>query len=103
MGIGIDIVEVARIEKAITRFPRFLHRVFTAQETSYISSYKNKAERAAGFFAAKEASVKAAGGHISDYEIFHTKEGKPYAVRGEVTIEISISHEKKYAIAMAKA
>jgi len=57
MQIGIDIVEVSRIAKLI-KSKQFLKRVFTAQEISYCSAKKNKAQHFAVRFAAKEAVVK---------------------------------------------
>ena len=99
--IGIDIIEVSRIERLAARSSRFLTRVFTPSEVEYINSCKNKYQRMAGIFAAKEAAVKAAGGVISDYEILHSPAGKPYTTRGKEKIELSISHEQNYAIAMA--
>jgi len=62
VGTGIDITEVDRIARAIARHgERFLNRVFTAAEIRYCESKKNKAERYAARFAAKEAALKAIG------------------------------------------
>ena len=62
VGTGIDITEVARIAAAIERHgERFLRRVFTAAEIRYCESKRNKAERYAARFAAKEAAMKAIG------------------------------------------
>ena len=62
VGTGIDITEVPRIAAAIERHgDRFLRRVFTAAEIRYCESKKNKVERYAARFAAKEAAMKAIG------------------------------------------
>jgi len=62
VGTGIDITEVPRIAAAIERHgERFLQRIFTAAEIRYCESKKNKVERYAARFAAKEAAMKAIG------------------------------------------
>ena len=62
VGMGIDITEVSRIAAAIERHgERFLHRVFTPAEIRYCESKKNRYERYAARFAAKEATMKAIG------------------------------------------
>ncbi len=62
VGMGIDITEVSRIAAAIARHgERFLHRVFTPAEIRYCESKKNRYERYAARFAAKEATMKAVG------------------------------------------
>jgi len=62
VGTGIDITEVPRIAAAIERHgERFLRRIFTAAEIRYCESKKNKVERYAARFAAKEAAMKAIG------------------------------------------
>jgi holo-[acyl-carrier protein] synthase len=62
VGLGIDITEVSRIRAAIERHgQRFLQRVFTPAEIRYCDSKKNRYERYAARFAAKEATMKAIG------------------------------------------
>jgi holo-[acyl-carrier protein] synthase len=62
VGLGVDITEVGRIEAAIRRHGRtFLARVFTPEEIAYCERHKNRFERYAGRFAAKEAAMKALG------------------------------------------
>jgi len=59
VGLGIDIAEVARVKAAIERHGEtFLRRVYTAKEQEYCERFKNKYERYAGRFAAKEAAMK---------------------------------------------
>src|SRR5207253_9027003 len=62
LGIGIDLVECARIQNSVDRFgDRFLHRVFTEGEIEYSMSMKFPARHLAARFAAKEAVSKAFG------------------------------------------
>ncbi len=61
-GIGVDIVDVARIQALLDRYgERFLRRVFTEAEMAYAMRGVNRAERLAGRFAVKEAMMKALG------------------------------------------
>lgn len=108
-GTGIDIVKVERIKTAKESFYK---RVFTQNE---LDGLKGDPMRLAGVFAAKEAAAKAIGTGFRgfspiDIEILKTPEGKPYVnLRNEaekygfLTFQISISHEKDYAIAFAAA
>src|SRR6202451_3016189 len=62
VGMGVDIAEVERIRGAIERHGEvFLRRIYTAREREYCERFKNKYERYAGRFAAKEAAMKALG------------------------------------------
>ena len=62
IGIGYDIVEVSRIESVLSRWgKRFEERMFTPQELAYCQSKKNRTQRLATRFAAKEAVFKALG------------------------------------------
>ena len=114
IGIGTDIVEVSRFENAS---PKFMAKIFTPSEINYLS--KKNLESIAGLFAAKEAVAKCLGvgfGKISprEIEICHDKKNAPFvklhdgalkfALQLKISdIKISISHEKKYAIAFALA
>lgn len=115
-GLGIDIIEVARIEKAILRYEKkFLDRIFTLKEQAYCQKHKISARHFSGRFAAKEAIVKALGTGINkdigwtDIEILNDEKGKPIVnlsaniakLFNNPTIQISISHCKEYATAVA--
>src|SRR3989449_5718241 len=89
--MGVDIAEVGRIQAAIERHGEvFLRRVYTANEREYCEQFKNRYERYAGRFAAKEAAMKALGtdrkstrlnsshGYIS-YAVFCLKKKRPSA------------------------
>lgn len=117
VGLGVDIAEVDRIEAAITRHgEHFLRRVFTPGEISYCESHKNRFERYAGRFAAKEAAMKALGTgwrrgvRWVDIEIVRQPGGRPavelsgaareHADRLGVTrISLSITHTNHTALA----
>ncbi len=104
MKIGCDIVEIARIERALTRtkgFPNFL----TKAEREIFDTMKGKrrAEWLAGRFAAKEAVIKAMHGirelTLLEVEILRDEKGAPICSIPEV--EVTIAHENAYAIAFA--
>lgn len=84
VGTGIDICEVPRVREAIERFgERFLKRVFTESERAYCDSKKNRVERYAARFAAKEAAMKAIGTGLrrgvtwQDVEVIREAGGRP--------------------------
>ena len=117
VGIGNDIIEIERIEKAILK-EGFKNKVYTERELENIEKRGNRTETYAGIFSAKEAISKAIGTGVREFslidlEILNDDLGKPYVVVSEkldkilknkkesYQIEISISHSKKYATAMA--
>ena len=62
VGTGVDMVEVSRVEQLLERYgEHFRRRIFTAAEVRYCEKFRNKAERYAARFAAKEAAFKALG------------------------------------------
>ena len=66
IGVGTDLMEIARIERSLERFGEaFVERVFTPGEVAYCRRKKNAAESFAARFAAKEAGAKALGTGIS--------------------------------------
>ena len=84
VGSGIDLVEIARIQRSMERFgSRFLDRVYTEAEQEYCRRKHNAAESFAARFAAKEAAAKALGTGISqgvswlDIEVVRNPGGKP--------------------------
>ena len=83
-GSGIDAVEIARIERSMTRFgKRFLDRVFLEAEQAYCLRKRRSAESFAARFAAKEAAAKALGTGISygvnwlEIEVVRERSGRP--------------------------
>lgn len=106
MKIGIDIVEVDRIEKLYERINEKIDNIFTNKEIEYAFRHKNMFQILAGRFAAKEAYKKAVTTDINfkSIEILNDENGKPYYnINGEIlkNIDLSISHEKNYAVAVA--
>lgn len=113
--IGNDIISTTRIEELYKKYgSKFLRKVFTEAEIEYCESKNiNKYQSYAARFAAKEAIFKAVSCFIEnkyqlgwkDIEIVNTNSGKPCAtVNGlNCSIDVSISHEKEYAIATAIA
>ncbi|MFZ3201264.1 MAG: holo-ACP synthase [Candidatus Acidiferrales bacterium] len=117
VGLGLDIAEVDRMGAAIERHGApFLERLFTPAEVSYCERYKNRFERYAARFAAKEAAMKALGTGWSrgvrwrDIEVTNEQGGKPtlrlagvaaqLAARMRVkTISLSITHSGNLALA----
>lgn len=113
-GVGTDIVEVSRIERAINRTQNFVKKAFTEKEQDYFKLRGNKSETIAGYFAAKEAVSKALGTGfrkfgLRDIEIINDNLGKPKVILSEKIIQIfelkdfkihiSISHTSNNAVA----
>ncbi len=107
IGVGVDIIEVKRIQNLAEKSPRFLKRVFTAEEIEYSEGKKNKFQHLAARFAAKEAFFKALGKKIkwTDVGIDNLPSGKPeldLKIRESFPFDkahVSISHLQDYAIA----
>lgn len=118
-GIGIDIIEVARIQKQIdSESNSFLKKIFTDKEIEYCESkIKNKAQNFAARFAAKEAFFKALGTgwrdglSWKDVEIENDELGKPNILlsgkskkniqENDISkIHISLSHIREIAVAV---
>lgn len=115
--IGVDILKIDRVEK-LKRHKNFYQRIFTSKETSYIKSKNESNETIAGLYCAKEAVSKLFGTGLGarlwfkDIEILHDK-GAPYInldnrklkilldYRKIDRIDISITHEKEYAVCVA--
>ncbi len=115
VGLGNDIIEIERIEKAVNRSDKFMEKVYSAKEREYLADKKGYASHA-GRFAAKEAVSKAMGTGVrgfamSEIEILNDDMGKPYVVLSEelskiysgITFMITISHSRENAVATAIA
>ena len=118
LGIGVDLVENARIEHSLERFgERFLRRIFTAGEIEYSQSMKYPARHLAARFAAKEAVSKAFGTGIGkamgwkDIDVHRKPSGEPFLVleggakklaeeRNVSKVSISLSHTEHHAMAV---
>jgi holo-[acyl-carrier protein] synthase len=114
--VGVDLIEIARIERALERYPGFRERCFTEAERAYCDSRPNPAQSYAGRFAGKEAVGKALGFGVArafawrDIEIA----GRPKpSVRlsgrvaawaekmGAGSIDLSMTHSRELANAVA--
>lgn len=117
VGIGVDIVEIERIEKALSNSKSMARRVFSDAEIEYCTGQKNLFQHFAGRFAAKEAALKALGTgwqkgiRWKDVEVISGPLGKPALVlhnraqdifekSGATSGYVTISHAEKYAVAM---
>lgn len=109
-GIGIDIIELDRIQNSLRKSDKLIKRILTKDEQKVFSLLQQEyrqVEYAAGRFAAKEAFAKAVGSGIGklsfqDIEIMQKKSGEPslQAVGYESEhVFLSISHSKTYAVA----
>ena len=118
VGLGVDICDIARVERAIARHPTFRERVFTAEEIAYCDTKARPAESYAGRFAAREATIKALGGYRGrrwqDISVSRSPSGAP-ALRldgnakrradalGVTEVLITFTHERTNAVAFAIA
>ena len=119
IAVGIDIIEIERIDDSIKRFGQnFLDRIYTAAEQTEYASRRDSRSFYAGRWAAKEAISKALGCGIGkdcswlDIEITNNDGGAPHAVLSGAAarkfaslnaskLHISFSHERTNAVAMA--
>ena len=117
LGIGVDLVECARIQHSLDRFgEKFLLRVFTEDEIDYSMSMKFPARHLAARFAGKEAVAKAFGTGIGkamgwrNIDIRKKKSGEPFLIfsgsaqelatkRGITSALITLSHTDHHAMA----
>lgn len=120
MEIGIDIIEIDRIDRLLKKYPNFRSRVFTQGEISYCEQKKYPSQHYAARFAAKESIMKTFGPleianiRWKDLEIaVERRSGKPCVhlhgqahaaaeKQGVKKIKVSLSHCKAYAVAMAQ-
>src|SRR5256885_376325 len=119
LGVGIDIIEVARIRASYEKFgERFLNRILRPAEIAYSLSHRDPAPFLAARFAAKEAISKAFGTGIGkqlgwqDMEVGRKESGKPIVIlhdRGKKLLQqcggravhLTLSHTSDNAVAMA--
>jgi holo-[acyl-carrier protein] synthase len=117
-GLGVDICEIARMERALARHPTMRERVFTAEEIAYCDGKARPAESFAGRFAAREAVIKALGGYRGrkwqDISVMRAPSGAPaIALSGNAKrradgldvahVLVTFTHEKMNAVAFAIA
>lgn len=112
LGVGIDMIEVKRVQEKIEKKSGFREMVFSENEINYCEKKFNKFEHYAGRFAAKEAFLKAVGTGLTseialnEIEILNNNSGKPQlSLLSNINIEyskifVSISHLKLIASAI---
>ncbi len=119
IGIGIDIVEIERLQAALERRPRLGTRLFTAAELASAGGPGHRLPRLAARFAAKEALLKALGTGLrgvrwQDAEVVSDALGRPsFRLRGRLQslagrlgvteLHLTMSHSRGYAVAAVVA
>jgi holo-[acyl-carrier protein] synthase len=113
-AVGIDLLEIGRLERAMERHPRLAQRVFTPAELDYAGERRRPGRHLAARFAAKEAAVKALGLGplgLSEVEVLSGEpprlrlHGRAAAAAGEreVQLSVSLSHSRETAVAVVVA
>lgn len=118
LGLGVDVCDIERMERALARHPTMRERVFTPEEIAYCDGKARPAESYAGRFAAREAVIKALGGYRGkrwqDISVTRSPSGAPaILLRGNAErradelgisrVLISFAHERSHAVAFALA
>ena len=118
MTVGIDLIEIGRIQRAMGRYPSFTARCFTEAERAYCDSRPNPAQHYAARFAGKEAVGKALGFGVARAFAWQEVEivGRPkpsVQLRGRLEerasrlgvaeVDLSMTHSKELASAVAVA
>ena len=120
VGLGVDIVDIARMKRILERTPSFARKVYSDEERAYCLDKATPEVHFATRFAAKEAVVKALGTGFSggigvrDIEVRRTSKGRPYVVLSgrakevarelgvrELPLSLSYTHTEAVACAMA--
>ena len=110
-AVGIDLIEIERVERALERRPRLADRLFTSDELAYARERARPGRHLAARFAAKEAVIKAIGRGMPPREI-EVVSGQPPTIRlhgraaeaaGDAEIAISLTHSRESAAAVAIA
>jgi holo-[acyl-carrier protein] synthase len=111
LSVGIDLIEIERMERALERRPRLANRLFTQAELAYARERARPGRHLAARFAAKEAVIKALGQGVPPRQI-EVVSGEPPTLRlhgqaaeaaGDVEIAISLTHSRESAAAVAVA
>jgi holo-[acyl-carrier protein] synthase len=113
--IGIDLLEIERLERALERRPRLADRLFTDRERAYAASRARPGQHLAARFAAKEAVAKALtleGWNFRDVEVLGGDGPPALELHGSVAararelgveVSISLTHTRGNAAAVAVA
>jgi holo-[acyl-carrier protein] synthase len=111
LGVGIDLIEIERLERALERRPRLAERLFTPAELAYARERARPGRHLAARFAAKEAVIKALhqGIPLRQIEVVSGEpprvelHGQAAEVAGDTEIAISLTHSRETAAAVAVA
>lgn len=103
LGIGIDIVEIARIDSLLNKFQdHFLNKIYTEQERDFCYGRNDIANSLAKMFSLKEATIKALsdakGIKWHEMEIIHDKNGKPEIKLTGMALKKALEKSKSYKI-----
>ena len=115
MGVGLDLLEIDRLERALERRPRLAQRLFTDAERDYASSRARPGQHLAARFCAKEAVSKALQMDVlrpREIEVVGGGDGPPRVVlhgavaaraeqRGVAEVHVSLTHTRRDAAAVA--
>jgi holo-[acyl-carrier protein] synthase len=115
-GIGVDVIEIGRLEQALERRPRLAERVFRPGELAHAAARRRPARHLAARFAAKEAAMKAlgiGGFRLHEVEVEGGGDEPPRLIlhgsvleearRQGVALEVSLSHSRELAVAAVLA
>ena len=103
-GIGIDLLEIERLERALERRPRLAERLFTERERAYAASRARPGQHLAARFCAKEAVAKALRLDAWSWQDIEVLEGPELVLHGALSdhdVEVSLTHSKGMAGAVA--
>jgi holo-[acyl-carrier protein] synthase len=116
MSVGLDLIEIDRIERALERRPELAERVFTAGEREFAAAKARPAVHLAARFAAKEAALKAlglGGLRLHEVEVLGGGDEAPRlrlhgsaaaaAAERRVELEVSLTHSRELAAAVVVA
>lgn len=114
-GLGLDLVDIDRLERALGRRPRLAERLFTAAERDFAAARRRPARHLAVRFAAKEAAIKALGSAVAPLQVevrgggnvpprlaLHGRAAQLAAKRG-VELQVALTHTADTAAAVVLA
>ena len=114
-GIGLDLVDIDRLERALGRRPRLAERLFTAAELEFAAGRRRPASHLAVRFAAKEAAIKALGAAVAPRQVevcgggrtpprlvLHERAAELADERG-VELQVALTHTDRTAAAVVLA
>ena len=104
MAVGIDLLEIERLERALERRPKLAERLFTERERAYADRRARPGQHLAARFCAKEAVAKALRLEAWSWQDIEVLEGPELVLHGDLAghdVEVSLTHSKGMAGAVA--